>query len=182
MLNRLRALVHEAAKFGVVGGIGFVVDVGTFNVLRFAGNPGVLEHKPLTAKAISVAVATLVTYFGNRHWTWRDRARTGAHREVFLFFVLNAIGMAIAIGCLAFSHYVLDLRSVVADNVSANIIGLALGMVFRFWSYRTFVFRRNPDDSPELALDLVGRLVEEEILSEQAEVEGESGDALRSPR
>lgn len=180
MLNRLRALMHEAAKFGVVGGVGFVVDVGTFNVLRFAGNPGVLEHKPLTAKAISVAVATLVTYFGNRHWTWRDRARTGAHREVLLFFVLNAIGMAIAVGCLAFSHYVLDLRSVVADNVSANIVGLALGMVFRFWSYRTFVFRRSPDDSPELALDLVGRLAEEEILNEQ--VEGESGGALRSPR
>lgn len=179
MLNRLRALVHEAAKFGVVGGIGFVVDVGTFNVLRFAGNPGVLEHKPLTAKAISVAVATLVTYFGNRHWTWRDRARTGAHREVFLFFVLNAIGMAIAVGCLAFSHYVLDLRSVVADNVSANIIGLALGMVFRFWSYRTFVFRRVLEDSPEMALDLVGRLAEEELLTESV-AEGDSGDSLRS--
>ena len=80
-----------------------------FNLLRYAGDPGVLEHKPLTAKAISVTVATIVTYLGNRHWTWAERERSGARREVTLFFVLNGIGMAIALGCLAVSHYVLDL-------------------------------------------------------------------------
>ena len=163
MLERLRALVREAAKFGVVGAIGFVVDVGLFNLLRYAGDPGVLEHKPLTAKAISVTVATIVTYLGNRHWTWAERQRSGARREVTLFFVLNGIGMAIALGCLAISHYVLDLRSPLADNISANIVGLVAGMIFRFWSYRTFVFRRNPD---EAALDLVGHLVEEEMHEE----------------
>jgi putative flippase GtrA len=158
VLRRLRALAHEAAKFGVVGGIGFTVDVTVFNVLRFAGDPGVLEHKPLTAKAISVTVATMVTYLGNRHWTWAERQRSGAQREVTLFFVLNAMGMAIALGCLAVSHYALDLRSPLADNISANVIGLFLGMLFRFWSYRTFVFKRHPEDE---ALDLTGHLAEE---------------------
>lgn len=163
MLDRLRALAHEAAKFGIVGGIGFVVDVGVFNLLRFAGDPGLLEHKPLTAKAISVVLATMVTYLGNRHWTWSERERSGARREVTLFFVLNGIGMGIALGCLAVSHYVLDFRSPLADNVSANVVGLVLGMIFRFWTYRTFVFRRHPEDE---ALDLVGHLVEEELLHE----------------
>lgn len=164
MLERLRRLAHEAAKFGVVGGVGFIVDVSLFNVLRFAGDPGLLEQKPLTAKGISVAVATVVTYLGNRHWTWQDRARSGARREVSLFFALNAIAMLIAVGCLAFSHYVLDLRSPLADNISANVVGLALGTLFRFWSYRTLVFKPHPAGQPgavdedESALDLVGRL------------------------
>jgi putative flippase GtrA len=140
--ERLRRLAQEAMKFGVVGGVGYVVDVSVFNLLRYGGEPGLLEHKPLTAKAISVAVATVVTYLGNRHWTWRHRERSGAGREVALFFLLNGIGLLIAVGCLAFSHYVLDLRSPLADNVSANVVGLLLGMAFRFWSYRTFVFRR----------------------------------------
>ncbi len=158
MLRRLRALAREAAKFGVVGGVGFIVDVTVFNLLRFAGDPGLLEHKPLTAKAISVAVATMVTYLGNRHWTWAERQRTGASREVALFFLLNAMGMAIALGCLAISHYVLDLRSPLADNISANVVGLFLGMLFRFWSYRTFVFKRHPESE---ALDFTGAIAEE---------------------
>jgi putative flippase GtrA len=140
VLQRLRSLAPEGLKFGVVGGIGFVIDVTVFNVLRFAG-PGLLEHKPLTAKGISVAVATIFTYVGNRHWTWVDRARSGARREVTLFFVLNGVGMLIAVAILAVSHYVLGLRSPLEDNISANGVGLVAGMIFRFWSYRTFVFR-----------------------------------------
>ncbi len=145
MLQRLR-VVSEMMKFGVVGAVGFVVDVSVFNVLRWdnAGSPAPLQDKPLTAKAISVAVATVVTYLGNRHWTWAQRERSGVRREVTLFFFFNGVGMAIALACLAFSHYVLDHRSAFADNVSANGLGLVLGMAFRFWSYRTFVFRREP--------------------------------------
>ncbi|MSW42688.1 MAG: GtrA family protein, partial [Actinobacteria bacterium] len=30
--------------------------------------------------------------------------------------------------------------SPLADNVSANVIGLGLGTIFRFWSYRRWVF------------------------------------------
>lgn len=140
MLERLRSLIREAAKFGVVGAVGFVVDVGLFNILRYAGDPGVMEHKPLTAKAISVTAATILTYIGNRHWTWRHRFRGARHREALLFFTFSGLGMAIALACLGVSHYVLGLHSALADNVSANVVGLVLGMVFRFWSYRTFVF------------------------------------------
>jgi putative flippase GtrA len=144
VLQRLRRLTAEVMKFGVVGGSGFIVDVLVFNALRYLGNPGLLEQKPLTAKGISVAVATVVTYLGNRHWTWASRERTGARREVTLFFLFNGVGMAIALACLAFSHYLLDLHSPLADNISANGVGLVLGMAFRFWSYRTYVFRHRP--------------------------------------
>ena len=102
-----------------------------------------LHDKPVTAKFISVTVATVATYLGNRHWTWRHRERTGLHREYVLFFVLNGIGLLIAAGCLGFSRYVLDLHSALADNIAANVVGLGLGTLFRFWSYRKFVFRKN---------------------------------------
>ncbi|MEJ7743363.1 MAG: GtrA family protein [Nocardioidaceae bacterium] len=144
MLHRLHALLPEAGRFGMVGGIGFLVDVGCFNMLRYAGEPGLLEDKPLTAKALSVVVATCVTYLGNRHWTWSHRQRSGVKREVSLFFLFNGLAMVIALTCLAFSHYWLDLRSPLADNISANGFGLVLGMAFRFWTYRTFVFRKAP--------------------------------------
>lgn len=155
MLERLRGLTREVAKFGVVGAVGFAVDVGIFNLLRYAGSPGLLEHKPLTAKVISVGVATVVTYLGNRHWTWSGRARSARHREAFLFFLFNGLGMGIALACLAISHYLLGLHSPLADNISANLVGLALGMIFRFWAYRTFVFTKG-EEPPAPAFEEAG--------------------------
>jgi putative flippase GtrA len=130
------------AKFGVVGGVAFVVDVTVFNALRFEGDlwSGPLSHKPITAKVLSVCVATAVSYLGNRHWTWHDRARRHVAREVTLFGLLNGVGMLIAVACLAVSHYALGFTSALADNVSANGVGLVLGTAFRFWSYRRWVF------------------------------------------
>jgi hypothetical protein len=37
--------------------------------------------------------------------------------------------------------------SALADNISANVVGLALGTAFRFWSYRKFVFPAIPNDA-----------------------------------
>ncbi len=141
-----RRLVHEVAKFGTVGLVALVVDVGTFNLLRFAGGEGPLYGKPLTAKVISVVLATIVAYLGNRFWTYRNRRHNGYLREYVLFFVFNAIGLAIALTCLWISHYKLGLTSPLADNISANVIGLVLATSFRFWAYRTYVFQRFDDD------------------------------------
>ncbi len=138
----LSALVRELMKFGVVGAVAFVVDVGLFNVILH------LTDKPLTSKTVAVVAATTVAYAGNRHWTFRGRARKGLGREYTLFFLLNGIGLAIALACLAVSHYVLGFTSLLADNIAANVVGLGLGTVFRFLSYRRWVF---PELLPEAA-------------------------------
>lgn len=140
--SRLRS---ELLVFGLVGLAGYVTDVGVFNLLRYAGEPAILEHQPLTAKIASVAVAMLVTYLGNRHWTWRGRSRAKQHREIALFVAFNIAGMGISVACLGVSHYVLGLTGPLADNISANVIGLVLGTIFRFWAYRTHVFRVDPE-------------------------------------
>ncbi len=141
---RADRLIHEIAKFGVVGIGAFIIDIGLFNLLRFAGGEGPMYDKPLTAKIVSVVAATTFAYFGNRYWTFRHRGRTSFGREYVLFFVLNGVGLAISVACLWFSHYALGLTSALADNISANVVGIALGTMFRFWSYRRWVF---PDDA-----------------------------------
>lgn len=145
-------LVRELIKFGVVGAVAFVVDVGLFNLLRW-GPGGVLEDKPLTAKVVSVAVATCVAWYGNRQWTFRRRRTSAPARELVQFAVINAIGLAIGLACLWFSHYVLDLRTPLADNVSANGVGLVLSTLFRFYCYRRYVFTAELAHDP----DLLGR-------------------------
>ncbi|HEY3503004.1 MAG TPA: GtrA family protein [Actinocatenispora sp.] len=138
---RFRQLIHEAAKFGVVGGINFFVDIGLYNVCE-----SVLGLGPLTSKTISVTVAATLAFVGNRYWTWRHRPRTNLAREYFLYFVMNAVGLLISLLCLGFSYYVLGaqwpgvFQTPLANNISGNIVGTAFGTLFRFYSYRRWVF------------------------------------------
>ena len=137
-------------RFGSVGGVAYVVDAGLFNLLRFG--PGeLLEAKPLTAKVISVTAATLVAWLGNRYWTFATRRTATRTRELAAFAVVNVGGMMIAVGCLAFSHYVLGLTSPLADNIAANVVGVLLGSAFRYLAYRRLVFTGSSPDSPMLS-------------------------------
>jgi putative flippase GtrA len=137
----LAVVVREVIKFGMVGAVAFVVDIAVFNLLLHVGEDPVLGDRPVTAKIVSAGVATVVAWLGNRYWTFRHRRRSAVPQEIALFFLINGIGMGLAAGCLAVSRYVLDLSSPLADNVSANGVGLVLGMVFRFLAYRYIVFR-----------------------------------------
>jgi putative flippase GtrA len=129
-------LVHEMAKFGIVGAFNYGVDVGLFNLLVL----GPLTHQPVAAKAISTAVAATNSYFMNRHWTFRHRASSGTFGEYVVFSILTVIGLGITVGCLAFSEYVLGAHSLLARNIAGNVVGVALATVFRFWSYKRWVF------------------------------------------
>lgn len=143
----VRRIGGELARFGSVGAVAYVVDVGLFNVLRFG--PGeLLADKPLTAKIIAAGVATLVAWVGNRYWTFASK-RTGTPlRELVAFFAVNGLGMAAAVGCLAFSHYVLGLTSPLADNIAGNVVGVAVGTAIRYVAYRTFVFTGDKGSTP----------------------------------
>lgn len=133
--------MRELTSFSVVGAIAYLVDAGGFNVLVHVPH-ALLAEKPLTAKVISTTLAIVVAYFGNREWTWRDRQRSTRTREMGLFLLLNMVALVIAVVTLGFSRYVLSLDSAIADNISGNVIGVALGTVFRYWSYQQWIFKR----------------------------------------
>jgi len=134
----LRARAYELARFLSVGGVAFVVDLGLFNLLRFG--PGhLLEHKPLTAKIISVVAATLVSWMGNRHWTFSRQRTDRRARELVVFTTIKLVGAAVPVLTLAFSHYALGLTNAFADNV-ATVLGIGIGTALRYLGYKKWVF------------------------------------------
>ena len=147
LVERFQYLVHELGKFGIVGIIAYIVDTGILRALL------AVDVNPLLAKTISTVVSATVAFLGNRYWTWRHRARSGLHREYTLYFMFNVVGLAIGLACLGISHYALGrywpvLRTDLADVVSANVVGMFFGTIFRFWSYRKFVFRPADPGAP----------------------------------
>jgi putative flippase GtrA len=133
---RLRGVAHEIGRFGVVGGLSFVIDFALFNVLLFT----VLSQQPVVAKAAATTMAATSSYFLNRHWTWNHRVRSGVHRELPMFLLLSAIGLLITEICLVLSHYGFGFTSRLADNIAANGVGLVLATTWRFLSYKKWVF------------------------------------------
>jgi putative flippase GtrA len=142
--SRYRRIVRELVQFGMVGGVGFVVQVSVFNVLRATVfSPTEVHNGPIYAMLVSTLLAIVVNWLGNRYWTFRAKRQTRILRESVEFFAVSVVGMMIGLGCLWFSHYVLGFRSVFADNLSGNVIGLVLGAAFRFVLYRFWVFNAN---------------------------------------
>ena len=141
---RFQVLVHEVAKFGVVGAIGFVVQLGVQNVLHSGFGIG-----PLTALVCGYLVATVVTFVGNRHWAFKHRKGKGLGQESALFVLLNVVGILIQVGVVALVHYGLGLTDTLSYNL-ATIIGIGIGTIFRLYTYRKFVFLDDvPADMPE---------------------------------
>ena len=132
----LRSEMRRIAKFSAIGTLAFCVDVVVFNVLRLE----LVGLGPLWAKLMSVTAATTVSWLGSRYWTFRDGRTHSPLKEVIGFFLVNTGGLLIALACLWISHYLLDLTSPLADNISGNVIGTLLGNIFRYYMYRQVIY------------------------------------------
>ncbi|WP_224392076.1 GtrA family protein [Pseudonocardia sp. ICBG1293] len=155
---RDKAIKHrELIKFLMVGGSTWVIDTVVFLVLKAT----VLADKPVTAKVIAVLVATMVSYVLNREWSFRTRGGRERHHEALLFFVISGIGVAVYSAPLWVSRYVFELQvpfvtlvaQESADFVAGQIVGTLVGMAFRWWAFRRFVWpdqfvRRQPPPPP----------------------------------
>jgi putative flippase GtrA len=132
--RRFAALIPELARFGVVGLIGTIIDLGGAAYLHV--HMGV---EPMISKALSITAATIVTYLGSRFWTFRHRVNQALLREGVLFAVLNLVGLVIAEVVIAITTYGLGLKSALAYN-AASVVGTGLGTIFRYFSYKKWVF------------------------------------------
>jgi len=135
--ERFQQLAHEIMKFGLVGVLNTLINLAVFNALLVTiDNVGRVK-----ANFVATAVATVFAYLMSRYWTFRHRpSEHSTSREFLLFLVFNAIGLGIESALIGGTVYVLGTNTIVAVNI-AKILGLGLGTIFRFWAYRTFVFR-----------------------------------------
>jgi putative flippase GtrA len=142
-----RILLKEVTAFGLVGAVGFVIDVGLFNLF--------FDDGQIVAKTISTVAATTVTYFGNRYFSFSHRARTGIGRETSLFLGINVITLLFSLAVIGFFEYPLHFKHHLLVMNVVNIATIGVGTIFRFWSYKRFVFL-HPDKvhAPDVDLDV----------------------------
>ncbi|MFD5466807.1 GtrA family protein [Kitasatospora sp. NPDC127059] len=132
----------EVVKFGIVGLSGVVVNFAVFWVCLNG-----MGLASLRSNVVATVIAIATNYLGYRYWLYRDRDAASRKREITLFLVFSGIGMLIETGVLGFSRYVLGLDTSY-EQIGAKVVGLAIATVFRFISYRTWVFKALPEPEP----------------------------------
>jgi putative flippase GtrA len=135
---------RELVKFAFTGGVCFVLTAGVNYGLKLT----VLKAKPVTALTIAIIVATIASYLLNRGWSFRARGGRRRHVEAGLFFVVSGLGVLVNDIPLYLARYAFDLQypnvshlaQEVSDFLSGMIIGTLLGMAFRWWAMKKWVF------------------------------------------
>jgi putative flippase GtrA len=134
LLERYRELTGEAIRFLIVGGTAFGITVGGTDAMHLGAGLG-----PLVANVLANVAAACFAFAAHKYWTFRHRPEGGQRREFVLFFILNGAGLGLQQLSIWFTRDVLDFTGVLALN-AALVVGIGLATLFRFWSYRKWVF------------------------------------------
>ncbi|MFF0082619.1 GtrA family protein [Streptomyces canus] len=134
----LRRIVREVAKFGAVGGAGLLVNLVVFNLVRH-----LTELPVVRASVIATVVAIVFNYIGFRYFTYRDRDKSGRTKELTLFLLFSVVGLVIENGILYAATYGFGWDSSLQSNIF-KFVGIGIATLFRFWSYRSWVFKTLP--------------------------------------
>ena len=142
VLGRRLNVLHQIAKFIVVGGLNTFLDFAVLNFL--IGSSGITSGVGFRfLKGISFLVAVINSYFWNKHWTFKIKANGGT--KSIQFVVVSTIGLFINVGIAAFIVDVIgpvgNITPVIWANI-ATLIAVAGSQVWNFLGYKFIVFRR----------------------------------------
>ncbi|MFF5967427.1 GtrA family protein [Streptomyces collinus] len=132
----VKRVVLEAVNFALVGGSGVAVNFLVFNALLHG-----LHRDAMGATVLASLVAMGTNYLGFRYFTYRDRA-SRTRRQIVLFFVFSAIGVAIESGLFYAGYHGLGLDGPLEAN-AVKALSIVLASAFRFLVYRTWVFQHD---------------------------------------
>ena len=165
----------EVLKFGTVGGAAFIVNSVTVWVLMMT----VMSQSHTKAKVVASIVATIFSWLMNRLWTFRDSRSENWKREAIEFGLVNLLGILVEAGCVAFSTYVLNLRTPEASFISGTIIGTILGTILRYFLYRFWVYgshRQKVEEGEGTDHEELGRMFDDAA----AILDGEESSKLKA--
>jgi putative flippase GtrA len=125
-------LAKQFIRFGIVGGIGFVLDTATVYALR---HPLGLYGAGLVAYVVAASGNWLL----NRIWTFRGQGSAPVHRQWAMFMIANLAGFVLNRG--TYAVLVTVVAAAAEQPVIATAAGAVAGLLVNFNLSRRLVFR-----------------------------------------
>lgn len=128
----------QLVRFGLVGGIGFVLNVAVYAALVHGGG---LEYRVASVAAWLVAV--LNNFVLNRHWTFDAREEGRAHHQAMRFLLVSLVAEAVSLLLLT-----LFVETVHLAKVPAQALAVAGSMPLNFLGNKLWTFRSGAESDP----------------------------------
>jgi putative flippase GtrA len=143
-VGRILPVLFQVVKFGVVGLLNTLVDIGVLNLLIAVS--GVAAGIGFTVfKGISFIVAVVNSYIWNKSWTFKSTQKANT-KEAFSFFVVSIIGFFINVISATIVVNVVPILFGLNELAWANVgalVGTLLGLAWNFAGYKFVVFKDN---------------------------------------
>jgi putative flippase GtrA len=124
----------QLVRFGLVGGVGFVVNVAVYALLVHGAG---VDYRAASVAAWLVAV--LNNFVLNRHWTF-DAGDGRAHHQAARFLLVSLLAEAVSLSLLTVFVEVAQL-----PKVPAQALAVAASMPFNFIGNKLWTFRSDAD-------------------------------------
>ena len=127
----MKKLINQILKFGVVGGIAFVIDYGILFLLA-----KVMGLNELISAAISFIVSLTFNYFLSTKWVFDAKKQTP--KEVIIFVLLSVVGLGINEVLIY-----LGTKKLGIDVMIVKLFATAIVMVYNFITRKLIIEKHN---------------------------------------
>ncbi|MEI7891374.1 MAG: GtrA family protein [bacterium] len=156
MLGKKIAIIYQIAKFGLIGVLNTLVDLGVLALITLLFSAyfkiestnaiiGAITFYSLF-KAISFIVANISSYFWNKHWTFDQGAKEQTKSEFVQFFAVSIIGFLINVFIASFVFKTILASSTTLTDGQLGLLGAAAGSIaglaWNFIGYKLWVFKK----------------------------------------
>ena len=127
----MKKLINQILKFGVVGGIAFVIDYGILFLLA-----KVIGLNELISAAISFIISLTFNYFLSTKWVFEAKKQTS--KEVIIFVLLSVVGLGINEVLIY-----LGTKKLGIDVMIVKLFATAIVMVYNFITRKLILEKHN---------------------------------------
>ena len=129
----MKKLFNQLIKFGLVGGIAFIIDYGIMVFLT-----EVFKVPSLISAAISFTVSVIFNYIASVKWVFDvDKEKNSKAKELIIFILLSVIGL----GINELIMWIMDKQFGIYYMIS-KIVATIVVMCYNFITRKLFLERR----------------------------------------
>ena len=150
--------VWQVAKFGVIGVLNTLVDLGVLAFLIYIfRNWAIIKPEDILLnitfatltfytlyKAISFIIANINSYFWNKYWTFSQKISDKTSGEFFQFLTVSIVGFLINVLVASFAFKHIQSSGLTSDQwgLVSGVFGTFAGLAWNFIGYKFWVFKK----------------------------------------